>query len=291
MDFSNIYDQEFWQRKPQFPDAISAVVDEELGAFYYSHRKLETLFLEHGAPVDVPEGNCSGKCTTWLKRAARDPQSDAFVLLGGVLRDFMDGAGSGNYFNEDRTLRAHKRVRQILEKHGFSYQEGGQIIKSETGAPVKALQQMLCVRDLSSVQKEFDRALNNVERDPEAALTGACTILESLCKVYIEDEWLTLPKDQSLQSLWKAVRKDLSLDPAVIEDNDIQKILSGLISIVDGIAAFRTHAGSAHGRGRKRYKLHPRHSRLGIHAANTLCAFVLETWDHQKTKALASASA
>ena len=62
----------------------------------------------------------------------------------------------------------------------------------------------------------------------------------------------------------------------------MKKIISGLLSIVNGIGAFRTHASSAHGQGRKVYKLKPRHARLAVHSANTLAMFVLETWDEKK---------
>ena len=61
-------------------------------------------------------------------------------------------------------------------------------------------------------------------------------------------------------------------------------MLSGILSVVDGIGAFRTHASSAHGEGRKLYKLKPRHARLAIHSAHTLALFVLETWDENRAK-------
>jgi hypothetical protein len=82
--------------------------------------------------------------------------------------------------------------------------------------------------------------------------------------------------------LWKVVREDLGFDPSQLEDNDLKKILSGIFSVVDGIGAFRTHASSAHGQGRKIYKLKPRHARLAIHSAHTLALFVLETWDEKQ---------
>jgi hypothetical protein len=37
----DVYEQDFCQSKSRFPDAISAVVGEVIGAFYYSHRRLE----------------------------------------------------------------------------------------------------------------------------------------------------------------------------------------------------------------------------------------------------------
>jgi hypothetical protein len=49
--------------------------------------------------------------------------------------------------------------------------------------------------------------------------------------------------------------------------------------VVDGVANVRTALGSAHGRGRKRYRVKARHARLAIHSAHTLVLFLIETWD------------
>jgi hypothetical protein len=74
-------------------------------------------------------------------------------------------------------------------------------------------------------------------------------------------------------------RRNTHLDPGSIEDQDLQRIITGLFSIVDGIGALRTHAGSAHSEGRKGYKLESRHARLAVNAAHTVATFVMETWD------------
>ena len=91
-----------------------------------------------------------------------------------------------------------------------------------------------------------------------------------------------MPQKQDLQNVWKVVRSDLGFEPGSIQDADLKKVLSGMLSVVDGIGAFRTHASSAHGEGRKIYNLKPRHARLAIHAAHTMALFVLETWDERK---------
>jgi hypothetical protein len=70
----------------------------------------------------------------------------------------------------------------------------------------------------------------------------------------------------------------LGFDPSLVEDQDLQMILTGLISVVDGIGALRTHASSAHGAGRKTYRLEPRHARLAVHSAHTVALFILESW-------------
>jgi len=111
-----------------------------------------------------------------------------------------------------------------------------------------------------------------------AAITAACSILEALFKVYIEDNGIEMPADQSLKPLWKAASKHLGLDPAAIEDDDVKKVLSGLNSVVDGIGSLRTHTGSAHGHGRRKYHLQARHAKLsGISYADAL-QFTSGTW-------------
>jgi hypothetical protein len=60
-----------------------------------------------------------------------------------------------------------------------------------------------------------------------------------------------------------------------IEVEDLQKIVSGMISVVDGIGALRTRASSAHGARRKRYAIEGRHARLAVHAAHTIATFIL----------------
>lgn len=87
-----------------------------------------------------------------------------------------------------------------------------------------------------------------------------------------------MPAKQDLRTVWTVVRKHLGFDPSTIEDDDLQKILSGLISITDGIGSLRTHASSAHGAGKTSYKIEPRHARLAIHASHTVTLFILESW-------------
>ena len=90
------------------------------------------------------------------------------------------------------------------------------------------------------------------------------------------------PAKQDLKGIWNVVRKDLGFDPGVVEDQDLRRILSGLLSIVEGIGALRTHASSAHGAGKKSYNLEPRHARLAIHSAHTAALFILKSWEKRR---------
>lgn len=182
------------------------------------------------------------------------------------------------YYGE-RHDKARANVRAALARHGLSYHEGGAILGGTLVTPSRSLEELIRGRDFAAIQTEFDRALSHVGGDPPAAVTAACAIVEAACKTYIADRRLPLPADQSVLPLWKVVQKDLDLDPARTHDPDLKRILGGLASIVEGVAAFRTHASSAHGRGRCVVTIEARHARLAIHAAHTIVTFLLETWE------------
>jgi hypothetical protein len=266
------------------PIPVINVVSEVLAAHYYSHRRLETLFSEAGAPGDPPDGNCFYKCTGYLRRCNEDPAVDAFAVLGAVLADLMETAPDG--LTEVTTHR--DRVTKVLTKFGLRYEQGGHIRGALSATPSRTFEELLRRHDFSTVDAEFKRAMDNIDTDPAAALTAACATLESICLVFIEDVGLPMPAKKTLGELWPAVKTSLNFDPRAVADDDLKRILGGIASIVDGVAAFRTHAGSAHGRGRGGYKPRPRHARLGVHAAHTLAAFVIETWDERKAAPKAS---
>jgi hypothetical protein len=48
--------------------------------------------------------------------------------------------------------------------------------------------------------------------------------------------------------------------------------------VIHGVAALRTHYGSAHGHDEQMAPIYTRHARLAVNAAHTLTVFILETW-------------
>jgi hypothetical protein len=181
-------------------------------------------------------------------------------------------------------LTAREKIEKTLARNDLRYVKGGKIVPFKTvAAPSQTLEQLIKEHNIKALEVEFDRALKNVESSPREAVSAASNILESLCKVYIEEsDTIEAPAKLDLRSVWSIVRKDLGFDPSLVEDQDLQKILTGLFSIVDGVASLRTHASSAHGAGKKSYKLEPRHARLAVHTAHTAVMFIFETWQKKK---------
>jgi len=77
------------------PTSVIGAVSSVIAAHYFNHTKLNSLFMESGAPGDVPEGNCETKCAKWLRRSNEDSNTDALSVLGQVLQGFMDPPVSG----------------------------------------------------------------------------------------------------------------------------------------------------------------------------------------------------
>jgi hypothetical protein len=265
----------------RIPAPLISLVSEIVSK-YESHASLNNLFMYAGAPGDPPEGSKAVKAQAWL-RIVNNEHDNPIEVLGKILESYIEvEIDDLDSFAQDKAERK-ERIVKALTRAGFQYRNGG-VISRGVGSPSKTLEDIIRHLDATSINEEFDRALRNVEANPKEAVSAACNLLESICRVYIEDQGLTLPPKQDLQPLWSTVRKDLGFDPSIVEDQDLQKILSGLISTVDGIGALRTHASTAHGAGRKSYRIEPRHARLAIHAAHTVSAFIIESWEKKQNR-------
>lgn len=274
--------------RKEIPAPIIAVLSDTLYNIE-SHAGLDNLFLYADAPGEPPEGSKPVKTQAWLRRINKESEFPLKVL-GKLIETYMELPEE-----EDNTkvlwgvnIVDHKqelkvKLQTVLDRCNLTYLTGG-IISDGSSAPSKSLSELIKGRDIPSIEVEFNRALDNVNSEPREAVSAACNILESIFKIYIADENLPQPQKQDLQNVWKVVRADLGFDTKLVQDDDLKRVLSGILSIVDGIGAFRTHASSAHGEGRKTYKLKPRHARLAIHSAHTLALFVLETWDEKRGK-------
>lgn len=261
------------------PAHVISVVGD-LIADWETHASLDSLLMCAGAPGDPPEGNKRVKAQEWFRRANRDEAVDPMEVLGRAIEGYME-ADLEDAFNGDRFRERRDAIEKALGRADLKYVRGGRVTGS-VATPSRSLEELMRGRDLSAIDDEFARALRNVEQNPREAVSAACNILESLCKTYIEVEGLEMPRKKDLRPVWEVVRKHLGFDPSRVEDRDLQEILSGLLGVASGISALRSHASSAHGATAKSYRLEPRHARLAVHAAHTLVAFVLESWDKKR---------
>lgn len=269
--------------RQEIPTALLAVI-ADISSERESHASQNNLFTYAGASGDIPDGSKPTKAQAWLRATNKDLRTNPLAVAGKIIAPYMEGALDPEDRNDASKLKDRERIARTLAEYGFQYVRGGRIVGA-LGSPSRTLEEFIRDRDSASIDQEFDRALSNVEASPREAVSAASNILESICKVYIVEEGLEMPAKQDIKPIWTVVRKHLGFDPSLIEDQDLQQVLSGMISVVEGIGALRTHASSAHGAGKKSYKLEPRHARLAVHAAHTVALFILESW-HRKKKAV-----
>lgn len=256
------------------PNSVIGAVSSVIAAYYYSHSKLNSLFMECGAPGDVPEGNCEVKCGTWLKRCNDAPDVDALAVLGRVVQQFMDEPTD----HRPEIEAGQRRIKESLSRNQLTYQLNGYVTLAGASPATNTLADFLKAGDFASIEAEFNRAISQLDSDPHAAITAASSIIEALCKTYIETFGLEMPNKQTVVPLWRSVQTHLGLNIDPTLEDDQKKILQGLASIVDGIGAYRTHIGSAHGRGALPPVIKVSEARLAVNASHTLVIFIMERW-------------
>jgi len=262
--------------RPILPAAVLAVC-AEIAARRETHGTLDSLFTYAGASGDPPLGSKPVKAQAWLRLTNKDETIRPLDVLGRLIENYMEAPLDPADTWDQYKLDDRARIAKVLDQCELEYRKGGKVVGA-LSIPSRTLEEFIQDRDYVSIETEFNRALSNVEVNPREAVSAASNILESICKVYIAEEGLVIPGKQDLKAVWMLVRKHLGFDPGIVEDQDLQQILTGLISITEGIGALRTHASSAHGAGKKSYRLESRHARLAIHSSHTVALFILESW-------------
>lgn len=189
------------------------------------------------------------------------------------IKDFVDN--KFNYVSGLLINCTDNQLSQIANSLDIQLQNSGIIDNKDFKVLIKN-------RNLSSIEEDFNRAVNHISKDPELSINSASSTLESICKAIIELENQKLPKDKSLKPLLKEVVNIINLSPVAFDDSEIKRILGGLQNIIIGIGVLRTGFSTAHGHSIKKYKLSGRHVRLVVNSMYTCGLFILETYDDMK---------
>ncbi len=252
---------------------IARVIGEALGEHYFSHRVIESRCAEAGIRTEPTQGlNCSDKITHMVAEEAKLRPTEILQIVGQLLQEYMDGESNRNPTGKDR-------IKKVLADNGLIYLPGGFLQHGGASASSRSLDDILRQRSLPAIEKEFQRALESVEKDPPAAITAACAILESFSRVYLQQAGILPPGDQTAKNLWKLVAEHSGMSPSLASDEGLKRIYSGFFTVVEGVSLLRNEDSSAHGREMRPYVILPRHARLAVHAAHTLVTFGLETWN------------
>lgn len=250
----------------------------------YTQANIDALFLFAGAPEPIPDGSKATKVQAWLRQINK-LSDEPLKVLGAILDDFMEKPLPTNTFwqssSDDHAKKLEEqkdKVRETLAREGLTYIRGGNIVKAGATS-TRTLEESVKKHGLASVDVEIQRALAQIEQDPNAAAQYAANVLEAVLKTYLGHKGKSYGSNDHLAELWKLSAEQIGLRPVDWDNKDLKKIASGLNSIVDGIMHLRNNKSGAHGMSeeqKRSFTIKPRHARLAIHAAHTIAVYVLE---------------
>lgn len=279
-------------RLPLAPQTIEALVQVISGGsgnslepaigIYRSAPKLEGFMRAAGTRMAVGGGSRLSALVGAIEDVMNRGDAD-------TLHRIIEAAASpADFIGDPQRLAAvleHLNARLAFD--GLALRQRGtkvELVDAQSNAPVvSALTKALLPIDFDTVTRDLERALANADKDPEDAVTSACSVLESVCRSILVELSIPLPAKKDVQSLYKAVRDRLALDPGAAFSaeiaNDVRLTLSGVIQCVQGVGNLRTHGGDAHGRERGFGRhIDARIARLAIHTAAAAALFLIETW-------------
>lgn len=129
----------------------------------------------------------------------------------------------------------------------------------------------------SYIHQEWQKALERRATDPEAAITSARSLLETVCKFVLDSKKIVYKDSEDLPKLYNQVAKCLNLSPTQHTENIFKEILSGCISIVKGLGSLRNKLSDSHGKSSTYVKPSQRHAEFAVNIVGATSIFILET--------------
>lgn len=144
-----------------------------------------------------------------------------------------------------------------------------------------ATAEALSTLDAEHVVEAWDKALVRRTADPEGAITAARTLLETVCKLILDDLGVEY-SDDDLPKLYGKVAGALRLAPSDYTESAFKQILGGCWSVLNGLGTLRNRLSDSHGQGAKPVRPAPRHAELAVNLAGAMASFLVATYETRK---------
>jgi hypothetical protein len=138
------------------------------------------------------------------------------------------------------------------------------------------------LRDPQVFEDHLRRIEAGLASDPAAAIASSKEMVESACKIVLDDYGIGYSRSAELLDLYKEAAKALKLNAESVPDSvrgsqAAQGALRALVTTVQRLAELRNELGLGHGRARTSQAL-TRHARLAFTTASAVAEFLLDTW-------------
>ncbi|TYC68303.1 hypothetical protein FMN63_11515 [Stappia sp. BW2] len=149
------------------------------------------------------------------------------------------------------------------------------------GRSLQRIKAVAATLNSDALYEDLQRLERIGDSEPGEAIALAKEIVESCCKLILDDREVEYLEKAEIPELLKLLRENIKIMPNGIAENargakEIKGILTSLGNIAHMLAPLRNVYGKGHGRGRDFKGLQPRHARLAIGSASTFVDFVLD---------------
>lgn len=262
----------------------SAIAGDLDGFPYRSGPQLVKFFNQFGARDVYPSGG--GFPTRRIYAQDKLRELNGAVVMKEVLSKALDPREfSRASANADEAV---KLINENLKYDGYEVVPDGLTFKvRDMSAGKVKLEASAKIPDELS-QLTIDENIRKCETklsegDFSGAITNARTLIEAVLIGIEKDlDANAAEYDGDLVRLYKRAQKLLNLEPDRKDISDsLKQILSGLTSIVSGLAAMRNKMSDAHA---ATFRPNRHHAKLAVYAATTLADFLFETKNYQQQR-------
>ncbi len=176
-------------------------------------------------------------------------------------------------------------ARLMRRLNAASYEWDGSGLRPTRPVMYERFRERAALLSADQIDADFGRIMDSLDADPADAITAARSLVESACKVALDDLGVPFDDREDLPSLYKKAALALNVDPSQHEELVYKKILQGLTTTVQGLAEVRNVMGDAHGKRRGAPRPSPRHARVAAGAAWTVATFIAETIRERQVQA------
>lgn len=213
-----------------------------------------------------------------------DPGANLRILR--VYADFLDDHVRNAFFTNGDELPADAiTLLRSLQRDGAPIDLTGQILVG--AAPVSLpIERYDRLAEPRAVLDHLDRIAASIDSDPAAVIGSAKELVETACKLILDDFNETYERRAEVMDLYKATARTLKLSRESVPDSAkgsqaAQRVLQNLATAVQSLAELRNELGLGHGRTKPSPAL-ARHARLSANSARTIVEFLFDTWHDRK---------
>lgn len=245
---------------------------------YKSGQELVDFFVNYGSEDQYGEGFPS----RWRYTEEKVREYKETSKLKAIIEDSIDPRD----FLETKLdiEESIKEFNKFLKFDGYVLKKVGDLYKVTDSKGIVVEPETVKGINHEFIQEQINKCNNKVDQgDYNGAITNARSLAEAVMIEIIEKhEGKEIKNDGKIDNLYKQVKKilNLTIDPKLIPATVIQ-ILSGLDSIIGGLAGLSNNSGDRHA---NKFKTKKHHARLAVNATMTLVDFLLESKEFQADK-------